>query len=75
MRTLAGVDVGDLASLQRAVDETVKAFGRIDYLINNAGVSGAEEMVVDMGVDAWRYTLNANLISNYALMHMVVLPA
>ena len=51
---------GDLSSLQRAVDETVKAFGRIDYLINNAGVSGAEEMVVDMGLDAWRYTLNAN---------------
>ena len=25
-----------------------------------------------MGLDAWRYTLNANLISNYALMHMVV---
>ncbi len=72
VRTLAGIDVGDLKTLQRAVDETVKAFGRIDYLINNAGVSGAEEMAVDMGVDAWRYTLDANLISNYALMHMVV---
>ncbi len=72
VRTLSGIDVGDLKTLQRAVDETIKAFGRIDYLINNAGVSGAEEMVVDMSVDAWRYTLNANLISNYALMHMVV---
>ncbi len=72
VRTLSGVDVGNLASLARAVDETLKAFGRIDYLINNAGVSGAEEMVVDMDVDAWRYTLNANLISNYALMHLVV---
>jgi len=72
VRTLSGVDVGDLNSLQRAVDATVEAFGRIDYLINNAGVSGAEEMVVDMSLDAWRYTLNANLISNYALMHMVV---
>jgi len=72
VRTLAGIDVGNLATLQKAVDETIKAFGRIDYLINNAGVSGAEEMVVDMSVDAWRYTLNANLISNYALMHMVV---
>ncbi len=72
VRTLSGVDVGNLASLRRAVDETLKAFGRIDYLINNAGVSGAEEMVVDMDPAAWRYTLNANLISNYALMHMVV---
>ncbi len=72
VRTLADIDVADMASLQRAVDETIKAFGRIDYLINNAGVSGAEEMAVDMDVKAWRNTQNANLISNYALMHMVV---
>ena len=72
VRTLAGIDVGDLASLKGAVDATVEAFGRIDYLINNAGVAGAEEMVVDMGVDAWRDTLDANLVSNYALMHAVV---
>ena len=29
-------------------------------------------MVVDMSVDAWNYTLDANLISNYFLMHHVV---
>ena len=72
VQTLSGVDVSDLASLKRAVDETLRAFGRIDYLINNAGVAGAEEMVVDMSVDAWRYTLDANLVSNYLLMHHVV---
>ena len=72
VRTLAGIDVGDPATLQKAVDATIAAFGRIDYLINNAGVSGAEEMAVDVGVDAWRYTLEANLISNYTLAHMVV---
>lgn len=72
VQTLAGVDVSDFASLERAVAATVKAFGRIDYLINNAGVAGAEEMVVDMGVDAWTYTLDANLVSNYLLMHHVV---
>jgi malonyl-CoA reductase/3-hydroxypropionate dehydrogenase (NADP+) len=72
VRILAGVDVGDVASLKGAVTETVAAFGRIDYLINNAGVAGAEDMVVDMSLDAWNYTLNANLISNFALMHLVV---
>jgi malonyl-CoA reductase/3-hydroxypropionate dehydrogenase (NADP+) len=68
---LAGVDVGDLRTLRRAVEATLSAFGRIDYLINNAGVSGAEEMVVDMSVDQWRYTLDANLVSNYALISEV----
>ena len=72
VRTLAGIDVADMKSLKHAVDETVRAFGRIDYLINNAGVSGAEEMAVDMEVSAFRHTQFANLISNYALMHMVV---
>lgn len=72
VRTLADVDVADLDSLQRAFDETLKAFGRVDYLINNAGVSGAEEMAVDMGVDAFRRTQMANLVSNYALMQKAV---
>ena len=72
VQTLAGVDVSDFASLKRAVEATVKTFGRIDYLINNAGVAGAEEMVVDMSVEGWTYTLDANLVSNYLLMHHVV---
>ena len=69
---MAGLDVSNLASLKGAVDATIKAFGRIDYLINNAGVAGAEDMVVDMSLDAWNYTLDANLISNFVLMHHVV---
>lgn len=72
VQTMAGLDVSDLGSLKNAVDATIKAFGRIDYLINNAGVAGAEDMVVDMSLDAWNYTLDANLISNYVLMHHVV---
>ena len=72
VQTLANADVSNFESLKGAVDATIKAFGRIDYLINNAGVAGAEDMVVDMGVDAWNYTLDANLISNYFLMHHVV---
>ena len=72
VRTLSNIDVSDHAALVKAVDETIAAFGRIDYLINNAGISGAEEMVVDMDVAAWRRTLDANLISNYVLAHAVV---
>jgi malonyl-CoA reductase/3-hydroxypropionate dehydrogenase (NADP+) len=69
---LPGVDVGKLETLAPAVKATLAAYGRIDYLINNAGVSGAEEMAVDMSVQAWNATLDANLVSNYALMHEVL---
>ncbi|MCU0869849.1 MAG: SDR family oxidoreductase, partial [Burkholderiales bacterium] len=69
VQILGNVDVGQLDTLAPAVQATLAAFGRIDYLINNAGVSGAEEMAVDMSVQAWNATLDANLVSNYVLMH------
>lgn len=72
VKIMANVDVSDFASLDRAVDATIEEFGRIDYLINNAGVAGAEDMVIDMDPDTWRWTLDANLISNYHLMSRVV---
>ncbi len=40
----------------------------MDILINNAGIAGAEEMVVDMPLAAWEHTLSANLVSNYSLI-------
>ena len=72
VHAVAGVDVADEAALGRAVDETLARFGRVDYLVNNAGVAGAEEMVVDMPLDAWRRTLEANLVSNFVLMSRLV---
>jgi malonyl-CoA reductase/3-hydroxypropionate dehydrogenase (NADP+) len=70
--TLPDIDVAEERGLATAVEATMATFGRIDYLVNNAGVAGAEQMVVDMGVDAWRYTLTANLVSNYSLIEKVV---
>lgn len=72
VQVLADIDVADEASLARSVEATMATFGRIDYLINNAGIAGAEQMVVDMEVEDWRNTLNANLVSNFSLMEKVV---
>ncbi|GAB4197583.1 MAG: malonyl CoA reductase subunit Mcr [Roseiflexaceae bacterium] len=68
VRVLAGCDVGEPAQIERLVGQTLAAFGRVDYLINNAGIAGVEEMVVDMPLEGWRHTLEANLISNYRLI-------
>lgn len=67
---LPDVDVGDAAALQKLFDHAMALFGNVDFLINNAGISGAEEMVVDMSLDDWNRTMEANLISNYALIRM-----
>lgn len=65
---LAGIDVGDEAQLQRLFEHSIEVFGEVDYLINNAGISGAEEMVVDMSLEAWNRTMEANLTSNWSLI-------
>lgn len=63
-----GVDVADEKALERLYAHSVELFGDVDLLINNAGISGAEEMVVDMTLEAWNRTMEANLISNYSLL-------
>lgn len=66
-------DVAEERALEIMVEQTLARFGRIDYLINNAGIAGVEQMVADMPIDGWQRTLMANLISNYDLT-LKVLP-
>lgn len=68
VHVLADIDVGDEAALERLYEHSLALFGHVDFLINNAGISGAEEMVVDMSLEAWNRTMSANLISNYSLI-------
>jgi malonyl-CoA reductase / 3-hydroxypropionate dehydrogenase (NADP+) len=63
----ANCDVGIPADVTRLGERALNDYGYVDYLINNAGVVGAEEMVIDMPIEVWRQTLQANTISNYAL--------
>ncbi len=72
VQILANIDVAEEGALVKSVNATLKAFGRIDYLINNAGVAGAEQMAVDLQTTDWRNTLHANLVSNYSLIEKVV---
>lgn len=65
---LDGIDVADEGALERLFRHAMERFGEVDYLINNAGIPGAEEMVVDMSIEAWNHTMDANLISNYSLI-------
>lgn len=69
---LPDTDVSNEASLGKLIEFSLKKFGRVDYLINNAGISGAEQMVVDMSVKDWRHTLTANMVSNFSLMRKVL---
>jgi len=53
-------DVADPASVAAAVTQTVERFGRIDILINNAGITWGAP-AEDMPLDRWRGVLDVNL--------------
>jgi gluconate 5-dehydrogenase len=53
-------DVADAGQVQGVVDATMAAFGRIDILINNAGVSWGERPET-MALEKWQRVLDTNL--------------
>lgn len=55
------VDVTDQASVQAAVKATLAHAGRVDALVNSAGITGPNGKLWDYPVDAWRSVIDINL--------------
>jgi NAD(P)-dependent dehydrogenase (short-subunit alcohol dehydrogenase family) len=53
------LDVTDEADWERAVSRTVERFGRLDVLVNNAGV-GAQGRIEDTTVKDWDHVMDIN---------------
>ena len=59
-----GCDVKDPASVKDVVDATVAEFGRIDVLINNAGIAWGAP-VEEMRLEHWNKVLETNLTGTF----------
>jgi 3-oxoacyl-[acyl-carrier protein] reductase len=59
------VDVSEPLSVARAAHDAVSVLGRIDVLVNNAGIAGTNAAVVDYPVDEWDRILRVNLTSQF----------
>jgi len=55
------VDVSDAAAVERATAKALADLGRIDVLVNNAGVAGLNLPTVDYPVEEWERVLRVNL--------------
>ena len=55
------VDVTDLAAVEKARDATLKALGKIDIFVNNAGIAGVNKTVWETDFEEWRKVLRINL--------------
>ncbi|GAB3654512.1 SDR family oxidoreductase [Ramlibacter alkalitolerans] len=54
-------DVSDPASVEALFQETVKAFGRVDLLFNNAGMGLGAAPLEDIAVADWKRVVDTNL--------------
>ncbi|HET7670820.1 MAG TPA: SDR family NAD(P)-dependent oxidoreductase [Burkholderiales bacterium] len=59
------VDVSDPASVEAAVKRTISESGRIDVLVNNAGIAGKNVPTVDYPIEEWERVLRINLTSQF----------
>ncbi|WP_431219217.1 SDR family oxidoreductase [Leifsonia xyli] len=57
---VATLDVTDSRSVRSAIDAAVRAHGRIDVLVNNAGVMALSPLA-DLRVDEWEQMIDVNL--------------
>lgn len=70
------VDVSRGDCVQDAFAKTVAALGRVDVLVNNAGISGPNATTWEYPVDAWESVIKVNLTGTFlccrtAVPHMI----
>lgn len=56
-------DVASAAENKALVDFAVKTFGKLDVAVNNAGIGGEANKIVDMSLEGWHRVIDVNLHS------------
>lgn len=73
--TIFDVDLTDPSRVERAINDVVSTFGKLDIVFANAGVNGVVTPIEDFPPDEWDQTLETNLKSTfltvkYSIPHM-----
>jgi 3-oxoacyl-[acyl-carrier protein] reductase len=57
----AVVDVSDAKAVEAAAAESAKALGKVDILVNSAGITGATQPVIGYPIDSWLKVMDVNV--------------
>ena len=66
------VELTDEAAVARAAAQAVADFGRIDILVNTAGITGGNASTWELPPEMWRRVIEVNLIAPYLTCRAVV---
>jgi NAD(P)-dependent dehydrogenase (short-subunit alcohol dehydrogenase family) len=59
------VDVADVDSVREATARSAARLGRIDVLVNNAGIAGMNKPTIEYPIEEWERVLRVNLTSQF----------
>ncbi len=59
------VDVSDAAAVETATRNALKELGKVDVLVNNAGIAGLNKPTADYPLEEWQRVLRVNLTSQF----------
>lgn len=65
-------DVSDEEAVKNYINETEKAFGRIDGLYNNAGIEGKQASITEYDMEIFKKVIDINLMGVYYAMRYVI---
>ena len=65
-------DVSDPDTIKGMVDQLMAQFGRIDSLVNNAGIGGTGKTLLELTLDEWDQMLRVDLTSTFLLCRAVL---
>jgi NADP-dependent 3-hydroxy acid dehydrogenase YdfG len=65
-------DIGDEAQILAAVANARSTLGRIDVLVNNAGMNVTQRSIADTSADQWRQLLSVNLTAAFIFTKAVL---
>ena len=65
-------DVTDSTDVKNLVKKTLKIFGKIDILVNAAGIYGPIGSSIDVNFDKWKQTFEINVFGTFNLMQRVL---